>query len=328
MATPSLVPYPGLLSPHESVWRTRAPYARFVEKLGELNDDYRLHRVAYVQLRDALKGLQPSEPFTRDLLKKVRYYGHKVDLKRYIARVNTVGEVIEDLNRGYRRNDEEAIENTTKLLEAVLLCWCCNMLLAKLEKKLSLTSDQANLAQWVGEEGRHNPGDARRRGLLAQIVDAFPGVRQRLEEVPRTKEKYRSGLRESNPDGNVFKLVKFWTEARNKTMHHEGAVDADFCKRWYSTWELLRIDLGRQVPGLRVGSRIPLNPALVTACFTNHDVFAYALRDLLVDYSNGRRGHVNSPGPDLGKLPPESMPRVLPGLHLGPGSGDWDGTKP
>ena len=317
-------PYDILHNPSSAIWDSRAPYATFLEKHERINQSYRLTRIAYRLMEATCAGLPPDSSLTDVLVPLLAGRGNKQDIRKYESRSPHIKNVLDDLTRQYTLVDETVMLRNTSLFEAYSLSWCCNMLLATLENNYDLSREQKEITVCVVQKGRL-PFPRRVSGKngrfyangLSQIIHAFPKVRNRLTITPRRK-KHPQTQRKEPPaynEVNALEVIEFWQDVRNLVIHNERIVTDGFVKKRSAIWDVLRSDLS-YVPPIRVNHPLPLNTPLIAASLTTHALLAREMRDVLIQYSRERRGHVFAPGPFRGALSKEEMPSRIPSLIL------------
>jgi hypothetical protein len=318
--------YSALYSPHSNVWNVRAPYARYLELHKQLNNDYQLRQITLDRMKAELRKLPREQQVSQDMLKSLHGRPHRVAVRRYVQSARTVMDMLQDIERQYHESNKDTVQEVAALFEQFAVCWCCNMLLATLEVKHLLTPDQEALIVPIAKDGTTPRARAlpngRYEGGIRQIIAAFPEGRARLERVPRRKtnpQTRRPELPSSDWERGALRVVAFWKAVRDQIAHKAGTVDNRFLASWSRVWELLTQDL-HGISSLKLHEEIPLRPCHVSASFTTHDLLAKGMRDVLIDYSKGLRGHVFSPGAFRGALKPEEMPASLPELIT---DGDW-----
>lgn len=320
----------GLCRPHPAIWPTRAPYAYFLEKHQHLNRSYRVTRIAYRLSEGICSKFSSGALIDEVIVPLLAFPEKKQDISKYVLYAPQVGDMVADLKSQYELLDQIIMMRNSTLFEALMLSWCCNMFLATLENGQRLIPEQLDLVECVARKGRipfprKNEGKNRTFFVngVTQIIDAFPGVKEELEEAPRRKKNPQTQKEETPPhhlDANALRIVEFWQDVRNLVVHNEGIVNPMFFRKQNHLWEILRSDLSF-VPELREDAPIPLNGAMVTASLTTHALLAKKLRDILIRFSKERRGHVFAPGPFRGIVPQNQMPKSLPPLYM---SGDWE----
>lgn len=318
--------YPELHRPNLRDWNVRAPYAKYLEKHKELNRTHQRGQLASDGMQRCLKRLPIDQPVTEALLNNFDRRAGRLALKKYGRQIPTVGAMLADYENDANVNSKTTLEDISQTFEHFVVCWCCNMLLATLENTGSLRPDQEALVDPIARLGTtpraiELPGGSYRGGIQ-QCLRAFPMFYRNLASIPRRKTDPRTRQPEaavSDDRQGALRVASFWKSVRDLIAHKDGVVDAQYYDRWVSVWELLRSDLYR-IPPLEKGKPIPYRQALVAASFATHDVFAKGMRDVLINYSRERRGHVLSPGPFLGPLDPKDMPPTLPPILV---YGDW-----
>lgn len=327
---PSGDSYAALRSPHSNVWNVRAPYARYLEMHKQLNKDHQLRQITLDRMKTELRNFPLEQQVTEGMLNSLYGRSHRIAVRRYGQQAQTVKDMLNDLERQYHESNKDTLQEISTLFEQFAICWCANMLLATLENKQSLSEDQKDLVVPIARDGTTpRPKEQASGGYqngISQIVGAFSQFYQTLASVPRRKTNPKTRQPEatvSNEERGALRMVGFWKVVRNQIVHKNSVVDRGFIRRWSTIWDLLRSDL-HGIPPLLVDASIPLRPAHVAASFTTHDLLAKGMRDVLVRYSNERRGHVFSPGPFRGAMDPEEMPDTLPALFV---YGDWSYSR-
>lgn len=303
-----------LRQPNRVIWNSRAPYATFLPKHKRINRFYRVTRLAYRLAGHACSTLSPDDSVINATALFNNQRGKK-DIKKLALVSERVSDLLYDLQSQYEVLDEYILIMNSSLFEAFTFCWYTNMLLATLENNKTLNKEQLNLVKCVGT-GRFP------QLSLRQVIDAFPNVLKEVEKVPRKLKDPKTRKEETLSRGSNYgalKVVLFWRNFRNLVVHSNRLVTEKFYNDNNDVWEVLRSDF-RGIPLLRKNQPVPLDVVLVTASFTSHQVLAQKMRDVLIDFSSQRRGHVKAPGPFEGKLAPSDMPPSIPPIWL---KGDW-----
>jgi hypothetical protein len=307
------------------IWDSRAPYASFLKKHERLNKYYRITRVAYDRLEKTCLDIDDPDSSLDILESDIARQETLRDLKKLQKVTKRIGDLESELKHQKDAFEESILVKISSLFEAFVKCWGCNMLLAEIDQNASLSNDQESLLIDLIEKGRI-PSTTKDRGWktgISQIIDAFPSVVSSLEMAPRMCFNYATGKEvkvASSKDEGALRIVNFWQAFRNQVVHSDRIADRQFRQRNLPTWEILKSDLNHTVDrfcfDLEENKEIPLNEMMVTLSFATHASLAKTMQSELIEYSNDKRGHAFAPNPYRGRVPPEEMPSILPGLLL------------
>ncbi len=306
------------------VWDTRSPLIQFNRHNHDLNQAYYSTLLAVTGVQSAGNDLGPStaasELFPHQKSHSVarrawpafkRSFPSQFDGSR---RLLTVEDVQKTTRLSIAAITEHAIVKYGALFETFAQCWALNYLLARLESGEGLTQKERSLIH------EFSPVQSTRVPGWPAIFKAIPRIRTELNQVPHLKTDPRTGEPVDaplTPALNAFTVIGFWREWRNSLVHRSGIVSTWFFNEHGPVWDELQ-DLAPTNKGLDIGHKLPLDDSTFRAVAAVHARAAKSLRDILVEVSGERRGHVLAPKPSWksGRMPPEMVPDRLPPLLL------------
>lgn len=308
------------------IWDTRAPFSTFIHCHKVEAQQYWVNILSLNLLRLQGEQQQRESEDARVLFKQFgmfwelyrKSYG-KVSVKKEAEYITpTASNLLQNLKQVESHLTEFAIVSHFGAFEQFMNCWAINMLLTKIEQ----AEKKGHNIYWSNEleklyQGYYPNGKV---PTIANILRAFPEAEYDLKRLPHpylnpeTKEELSEVLK---PNVNAYKAITFWREWRNLFVHYQGVIQKGFYDKHISFWESLRSDYNT-LPKLRLNERIKLDFPIYRTYTATIYKSAHALRDILCNESNERRGHVLAPGKQApkGKMDSEFFPKIKPPLLM------------
>jgi hypothetical protein len=316
--------YPDIVIRPSGVWDTRAPLFQYIVHHRSENQLYYALVLGISRLIYDARDFEPHESASQFFQPKqtgrmakrawASYRNSFPQIEDGHRPEPTVQHALISLNSTLPSVTEYAIVSYCGLFETYIQCWALNYLLAKLECADRWTPQESRLAS------RFSPLSSTPLPSFYQICDGIPIIKEELRQVPHVLADPTTGKTIDAPilpHLNAYETVSFWRDWRNLLVHGSGIVNSRFHNRHAEFWCEFK-QVFPHIPDFRIGKRLSLNDGTFRALTTAHYRAARALRNVLVDASGSRRGHVRAPGPtsESGRVSPEEVPDRPPPMLM------------
>ncbi|HLP50590.1 MAG TPA: hypothetical protein VK154_06870 [Chitinophagales bacterium] len=306
------------------VWNTRSPFKLFIEYHKR---ETQLYWSSILMLKTNVESWKKAENlklssrklFSNNFSSMYEVYTKTYGKKNNVFEDPTIEVTISTLSDFESKFTESSIVSYFSLFEMYMHCWTLNYILAKIESNNTANSS----FEWTSKidtlNEKYKPTSFTSPSV-SQILTAFPEVVRALQNIsyasidPITKQEI---IEPPTSNLNAFNAIIFWKEWRNLIVHRNGFMDSKFVDRHGKFWEDLRSKL-LHLPKLRVDQRLKLNSAVYRTYTSTMYNTCSKLREIIIDVSKERRGHVHAPNKRVGngKFSNELMPQQLPTLLM------------
>lgn len=300
--TRSLSPTSIVIRP-SGVWNSRAPFTDYFLANRRIGLHFNVLILSACHLRLVLRKDKTEKPVRQvaesDRIAAFALLGYRKSIGRDAkgGRQKPTRHGIEaDITSGLQDLYQAGVVKVASLFESFALCWALNSLLARLERGERWSQEEQRLCD------RLSPIVSDRTPNWFQIMRAFPTIAEELRELPHVYLDKRTKAEVKAPVSavlNAGSVIKFWREYRNLVVHRDGIVSTAFHDEFVDLYDELVEPFGPGTPTLSPRKPLTFSDSLVRAMATTHYFVASHLASRLKEFSNGRRGHLNAPGPEV-----------------------------
>jgi hypothetical protein len=304
------------------VWNSRAPFSNYFLANREIGLHFNVLVLSARHLRATLRAQRSDKPVRdtaeRDRVAAFALLGYRRSLGRDSTgqrRKPSARDLEVDVGDALQALYQLVVVKVASLLEAFAQCWALNSLLTRLERNEDWSEEEQRLAD------QFSPILSERIPGWRQIMRTFPTIADELRSLPHIYLDKKTKNEVNAPVSNALNaasVIEFWREYRNLVVHRGGIVSATFHERYACLYEELVEPLGPDTPKLAPLRPLTFSDALARAMATTHYYVACRLGERLAEFSDGRRGHLNAPGPEvklLGTTLANPKPLLIAGDH-------------